>query len=198
MAATVAGCAVPEGRSHVVHVHQPSDGFRGERQRLAGGVAHLLPRSDGVPGQRPDEEGESQAPAMSGSRSFDPARSAPRRRAAAASAAAMTAVVTGRISTWAPRGRSSQYGSAGRSRVSTEKLVFRGRRPNWGGLDQVSWLGQAEGSGAGLGAQPGSAGDRGEPAGRRRPGRRRPRDAVTGLPRKPVYARAPDLRVGKA
>lgn len=40
------------------------------------------------------------------------------KRAAAACAAAMTAVVTGRISTRTPRGRSSQYGSAGRSRVS--------------------------------------------------------------------------------
>jgi len=58
--------------------------------------------------------------AMSGSRSGSAMQIAARRRAAAASAAAMTAVVTGRISTRTPRGRASQYGSMGRSRVSME------------------------------------------------------------------------------
>jgi hypothetical protein len=45
-------------------------------------------------------------------------RMAPRRREAAACAAAITAVVTGRISTRTPRGKSSQYGSTGRLRGS--------------------------------------------------------------------------------
>jgi hypothetical protein len=45
--------------------------------------------------------------------------------AAAACAAAVTAVVTGRIPTRTPRGRSSQYGSVGRARVSMEKPSSR-------------------------------------------------------------------------
>jgi len=48
-----------EGGCHIVHIPEPLDGLGRERQRLAGGVADTLPGSDGVAGERFDQERES-------------------------------------------------------------------------------------------------------------------------------------------
>jgi hypothetical protein len=56
-----AGGAVPEGGRHLVHVHQALDGLVRKRQRLACGIAHTLPGSDGMASQRLDQKGEGQA-----------------------------------------------------------------------------------------------------------------------------------------
>jgi hypothetical protein len=80
-----------------------------EVERFTGGGANALPRYNAMPGQRLGQEGEGDAFAMSGLRSALAVRMAPRRRDAEACAAAMTAVVTGRISARTPRGRLKWY-----------------------------------------------------------------------------------------
>jgi hypothetical protein len=95
---------------------QPDFPHRFACSRLAFAISYAIPGIHGVPAHALTWKAKPRA--LSGPRSSPAARTTPSRRDAVACAAAMTAVVTGRISTRTPPGRSSQCASAGTSRVS--------------------------------------------------------------------------------